>query len=893
MNSKFVNLDVASAFSFLWGTFTPDELVKKVKADGQEAVALADIWGTYGIPRFFKACRRHGIQCIPGARLEIYGQGWVVLLASDLKGYGNLCRILSSSIRRGPRRFVTAGTVRELSTGLVCITGVLGSAARSLAIRGNREGTGIKLLALRDIFRHDRTLYVGMQQNFKTDTDANALLLEQAQRLGLPAVAVNHAAFLKTSEHAVHRMLADIQRKHHHREISPLPGDSFHVCSEHDMRSRGFGDSMISACSDIAAACRGFSFPSGRLHPPVFRKKARADRELSRKAVASLASRGDAIPARYIFRLQKELSIVKHRGLSDFFLLVHEICRLAQQLEIRHSIRGSAAGSLLVHLLHGGPDPVAHDLLFERFINYGRHDLPDIDIDFDSERRDEITQWLIDCCNTGHEHSSRVPYRQAALVATISKFRVRSAVRLAARAMGYPLREIDRLGRCLPWSLRGIPLSEALERLPELKHSPLRYEKTLVRMAASIEGLPYQPSVHLGGVILAPRDICDWTALSVSRKGLPVAHLDKDDVDLLGLLKLDLLGLRMHTAIRKAVAVLEKEGVILDPDTIPLHDPVTFDLLCSGDTLGVFQLESSGQRNLIGRLQPADFNDISVEISLFRPGPVQGDMVERYLRRRAGRERTDFLHPDLKDILEETSGVIVFQEQVLRIVHRFAGFSYADADAFRRAMTKNRSSGEMRRLKHAFIQGAIDQGYDLKTAEYVYEKIAAFAAYGFCKAHAVAFAHITWQSAWLKAHHPEAFYTGLLNAGHVGSYPPFVILNEARRKGIPTLPPHVNISTLEYLSEDGSIRCPLQVIRGIGKKTAEKIITERQRSGPYTGWDDFFARVQLPALTRHNLIFSGALEGLPAGGHWQDGDSDTICAYCYTDRDTGADAKVA
>jgi len=644
---QFINFDVASAFSFMWGTFTPDELVRKIRAGGQEAVALADIWGTYGIPRFWKACRRHGVQCIPGARLEIYGQGWVVLLASDLHGYGNLCRILSSSRNSKNRRFVTAGTVKEFRKGLLCITSILGSASRNLAAAGDREGAGIKLLALRDMFPCDRNLYVGIQQNLKSDAHANAILLEQGERLGLPAVAVNHAAFLEPADHAVHTMLADIQKRHHHREITPLPDSSFHVCTEQEIRSRGVPGSMITACADIAGACRAFSFPSGRLHPPVFREKARADRELSRKAVASLASKSEVVSSRYIFRLQKELSLVKKRGLSDFFLLVHDICRFTKKLGIRHSIRGSAAGSLLVHLLHGGPDPVRHDLLFERFINYGRYDLPDIDIDFDSERRDEVTRWLIDRCTATPHERDHIPRRQAALVATISRFRVRSAVRLAARAMGYSLYEIDRIARCLPWSLRDIPLSEALERLPELRNSPLRYEKTLVSMASSIEGLPCQASIHLGGVILAPGDICDWTAVSISRKGLPVAHLDKNDVDLLGLLKLDLLGLRMHTAIRKAASLLGKDGITFDPDAISLDDPVTFELLCSGDTLGIFQLESSGQRNLIGRLQPRNFSDISVEISLFRPGPVQGDMVEHYLRRRAGMERTDWLHNDL------------------------------------------------------------------------------------------------------------------------------------------------------------------------------------------------------------------------------------------------------
>ncbi len=854
----YVNLDTASAFSFLWGTFTPLELVKRAHEAGQNAVALSDIWGTYGIPRLSNACRRYGIQCIAGVRVEIYGQGWVVLLARDRKGYGNLCRIVSLGIARQGRSLVTPGVVKDLSEGLICITGVIGSASRSLAATGDLEGAGIKLLAMRDIFRKERSLYVGIQHNFREDLRANTILLDHADRLGLPAVAVNHAAFLHPSEYAVHRMFVDIQKNHHHRKVSPLPSDSFHFCTDEDMAARGLSAWLIAACADIAESCK-FSFSSGRLHPPRFMEKARADRILSKRAVKALARKKRVVPAQYVHQLQKELKVASSRELSDFFLLVNDICQFASSRGIRHSIRGSAAGSLLVHLLHNGPDPIRHNLLFERFINDGRHDLPDIDIDFDSERRDEVTRWLIGRC----EGSGGAPgRRKAALVATISTFRVRSAVRLAARAMGYPLNEIDRLGKCLPWSLRGIPLADALESLPELKHSPLKHEKRLVEMASSLEGIPCQASVHLGGVILVPDDIYCWSAVSVSRKGLPVAHLDKDDVEILGLLKLDLLGLRMHTAIRKAVEALSEQGVVIDPDKIPCDDKKTFELICSGRTLGVFQLESSGQRNLAGRLQPSDFNDIAVEISLFRPGPVKGDMVERYLRRRHGKEKKDWLHPDLRDILEETGGVIVFQEQVLRIVRRFAGFSYADADVFRRAMTKGRSSGEMARLKQAFIQGAAARGYGRETAERVYEKIAAFAAYGFCKAHAVAFAHITLQSAWLKAHHPRAFYLGLLNAGHVGSYPPFVILNEARRSGIPVLVPHVNSSTCRYRAEGDGIRCPLQVIRGLGARSAEKIVSEREQGGPYRSWGDFFERIQLPSRARYNLIFAGALQGL-------------------------------
>ncbi len=868
----FVNLDVTSGYSFLWGSFSPAQLVARAKRLGQGGVALTDIWGTWGVARFYDCCIREGVQPIVGVRLELDPVGWVILLSRNLEGYGSMCRLISLGLMKkgthGPTGQPGPISVRKemLKRGsLLCICGCHGSMLRNLAAKGRYERCARAIGHVERLFGTENT-YIAVQRNVPSDRDANEVLEEIAWKAGIEPVALNHTAYLEPGDYQIHRVLVEVQRRHHHRNVSPLPNDTFFLLSEREARARMMDDELITATNTIAKKCSDFAFPKGRLHPPVFRKKEDADRLLAQKALKALARKGLVTPFPYISSLQKELDIVRKKGLSDFFLLVHEICCMARKRRIRHSIRGSAAGSLLVHLLHYGPDPIRHDLLFERFINDGRNDLPDIDIDFDSERRDEVTRWLLERFSPGAKEAARgviTGKLQAALVSTIHKMKVRGAARLAARALGYPLSEINRLSRCLPWSLRGIPLIEAIERLPELKDSPLKKEEALLCVASSIEGLPFQASVHLGGVLLVPSHVNDWCGTFISKKGFPVAQLDKDDVDCLGLLKLDLLGLRMHTAIEKALEVLEGQGLSVNIDSLPLDDKETYDLLCSGNTLGVFQLESSGQRNLVGRLQPRCFHDIVIEISLFRPGPVKSDMVNRFLKRRDGLEETDVLHESLRDILAPTCGVIVFQEQVLRIVHRFAGFSYSDADAFRRAMTKDRSKGEMARLKAAFMKGAERMGHDKALSELVFERIAAFAAYGFCKAHAVSFSHITWQSAWLKAHHPRAFYIGLLNAGHVGSYPPFVILNEARRARIPTLPPHVNKSSWKYLPEGKGIRVPLQVIRGIGKERARRITEEREKGGNFSSWHDFFSRIPLPAATRYAVLFSGALSGLP------------------------------
>jgi DNA-directed DNA polymerase III PolC len=850
---SFCHLEVYSAYSFLWGTFTPEALVDAVKAKGQKAVALTDIWGLYGAVRFYRAARDAGIQPVIGARIRLWDGSWITLIAKTFRGYGNLCKIITAGMGNTgtDKPMVLHNHIRKWSGDLICLVGGYGSRPCVLAEKVDMEGSGTSLLYLKWIFAGD--LFVVLKHhNLPRDRETNQILVQVAKRLGIPVIATNQVAFLSPDDYILHQTLIGIQKQHHHREIDPLPNNSFWLTSEQDMTSRIPWPEALENTKKVTEMCRRFAFPLGKLHPPRLQPLDKADSLLARTALQELARSRSPVKAEYIRQFDRELEIIKGKGLSDFFLLVREVVEFAKSRGIRHSIRGSAAGSLVVHLLFKGPDPIEHGLLFERFINQGRGDMPDIDIDFDSERRDEVTGWLME----------RFPM-QVAMVATVQTFRVRGAVRLAARALGYSLREIDRLTKCLPWSLRGIGLEKAMTRLPELKDSPLRHEQKLLSLATHIEGLPFQTSVHLGGVILAPHDITDWTPVSASSKGFPVGHLDKDDVDCLRLLKLDLLGLRMHTALRKAEEILRHEGIDADLAKLPLDDHPTYALFQSTESLGIFQLESPGQRNLLGRLRPGKFSDIVAEISLFRPGPVKGDMVRTYLDRRDGRKPIKFLHPNLRPVLEETYGVIVFQEQVLRVVRAFAGFSYAGADAFRRAMTKDRSSEEMAGLKTQFMDGAISQGHSKELAEEIFRQVAAFAAFGFCKAHAVAFAHITYQSAWLKAHHPRAFYLGLLNAGHVGSYPPWVILNEARRQGIPIHLPHVNSSRLEYSAEGDGIRVPLIVIRGIGPGFAQRIVSEREKNGDFLSLEDFFIRVHLPTNARSRLILSGALEGLP------------------------------
>jgi len=843
---NFVHLEVLSSFSFLWGTFAPEDLVETVASMGQRAVALTD-YTLHGAVRFYKAAVRIGIQPIVGAKLQIWDESQITFLATSFECYRNLCCLVSATSNSGT---ITRQDLSHYSKGLVTIAGGHRSRISAALKRGRVQEAEFIFQELKSVLNNPEWLFLAIQNNC-ADDQLLQCAISFASSVNIPTVATNEVTFLAPQDYILHRILVDIQIKHHHRKITPLPNDSFFLTSGEEMESKINYRAAIENTQYIASLCKRFSLPIGKLHPPSMQDTLEASRKLTKLSFKGLAGLNGPVGIEYFRRVERELQAIAKTQLADFFLTVRNVVDFARSRNIRHSVRGSAAGSLVVYLLLGGVDPVAHDLLFERFINDGRGDMPDIDIDFDSERRNEVINYVL----------GLFP-KQTAMVCTIHKFKCRSAVRLAARAMGYPLNDINRLASCLPWSLRGRDLKLSLLELPELRDAPIQRETQLVDLASRITGLPFQTTVHLGGIIIAPGDIKAWTPVGKSPRDVPVSQLDKDDVEALGLLKLDILGLRMHTAIRKALEILDHDRINLNLDRIPLNDKKTYSLLCSTHSVGVFQLESPGQRGLLGCLQPIEFKDIVAEVSLFRPGPVEGDMVNVYIRRRNGEEPVPFLHETISEVLKETYGVILFQEQVLRIAHFFAGISYAEADAFRRAMTKDRKSRKMELLKQSFIEGAIDQGHSRSLAEGVFIHVSAFASYGFCKAHAASFAHITYQSAYLKAHYPQAFYLGLLNAGQVGSYSHSTVINEARRRGIPIYPPHVNSSDSEYVSERTGIRVPLDAINGVGPAMARRIRANRHRLGPYQSREEFLDRVPTPKRIEDILSIAGAFEGL-------------------------------
>ncbi len=641
-------------------------------------------------------------------------------------------------------------------------------------------------------------------------------------------------------------------------------------------------------------------------------------------------------------QLEHELAVINQRGLADYFLIVWDLVRFAESRGIRHSGRGSAADSIVCHLLDiTQPEPLANDLLFERFLNPERRDLPDIDLDFDTRRRNEVVAYVYH--KYGPEH--------VAAVGTVNTFRARAAVRELGKVLGLSEGQISRVACNFAYvDLHQLPAM--LEALPEARGvaGDLAYEQTLLRLCEQVGGYPRHIAVHVGGLIISERPLTDLVPLQLANKGIVVAQYDKDDVEALGLLKMDLLGLRIHTAIEHCLGLINRpvgRGLVPRPSRhrfagrsrrsiryhrrrfflrspkraaqapplqklplpcqgrqrpgrgqgvglraaghvgpvlheIPLDDPAAYALIRSTHTLGLFQLESPGQRNLQGRLLAEKFEDIIAGISLFRPGPVQADMITPFIARRRGQEPVTYLHPVLEPILERTYGVMIYQEQVMRVAAAIGGFTLGQADRLRKAMNFDSPTEAMQRLHDSFMEGARRQGIDEAVAEQIFSQVAAFAAFGFNKAHAASFARISYESAYLKAHYPAEFFAGLLTAQPMGFYPPRTLAEEAKRLGIAMLPPCVNRSEGDYTVErtppgttgvspvvggrDGrdarptGLRTGLRFLRDMSGSALEQILAARAAGGPFLSLRDFLTRANPPYPIVENLILARAFD---------------------------------
>ena len=854
----FVHLHCRSYFSLKDGAYSPEDLALRAAELGMPAVAMTDHDTLLGAVRFTDACARLGVRPILGAQVTLGEDrtGRVVLLARDAAGYANLCRLISAAHERGERGepWLSPREVMERSEGLVCLLGV--ESPPGAAARIGRPG------AARELARPWREAFapwcfVEVRDLLEPGSSGDIRrMLRLGEEAELPGVATNAVRHLRRED----GFLADALECM--REIAPV--------AEHHLSRRNaegylkrpaemqalFADrpDLCSNTVKIAEACT-FDLQLGGAHFPDFPTPPgrSATSLLAERCHSGLARKPMRRTREVMDRLDFELDEIRKMGYSAYFLTVADITDEIRRMGIRVAARGSAAGSLVCYLTGiSEVDPVHHGLLFERFMNPLREDLPDIDIDVESARREEVYDMVL----------RRHGRDRCACVTMVDTYRARGAIREVGKALGYPNDEIDRVAKAFP-HIGAHRIREALESLPELRGSNLAAGQLemLFRVAERLNGFPRHLALHPSGIVLSRDDLMDRVPLERSFLEHRMVQADKDDVERLGLLKLDVLGVRLLSSMRHTLDEIKRTtGERIDLDRIPHDDPAAFDLIRSSRTIGCFQIESPGQRELLQKLQPDRFEDLIIDISLFRPGPVKADMVTPFINRRHGFQRPRYGHPALRPVLKETHGVIVYHEQIMRVLE-VAGYTLAEADRIRRHLDDGAEIGD---IEDAFVRKAVACGLGTDDADKVWRELASFASFGFCKAHAAAFAVPTYQSSWLKAHYPAHFLAGVLTH-EPGMYPRRLVLEDARHCGVPILPLDVNRSNKAYsvepTGEGYGIRLALQDVHGIsGAEIAS--IEKARKSQPFTSVDDLMRRTDVSRPVVEALTHAGAFESL-------------------------------
>lgn len=903
---SFIHLRVASAYSFKYGTTQPDDLVERARHYEMPALALTDRDGTFGAIRFARSCMDHGIAPIIGVNLAIDLSSHhamppspetprITLLAHSNGGWRSLVRFLSGLRGEGRTPVITMDLLErysEYAANLYVLHGPSSPTSRALAL--HRPDIALDLFnTTRDFFADHAiecvshliagngagsTPHAARSLLFAREHDIDAVLTNAVRMRGPedgPLTDILDCARQRVPLHPRHleRRNAEAFLKPS-QEMTALAAEVARAAGEASPRAllrstRHWAErSLLSPTRDLAL---------GATHLPESEVVGARDAQHMRALLRSRSEAGlqwryttTAERKRARARLDDELATVATLGYESYFLTVADITDIARNRAIRVSARGSGAGSLICYALGiSGVDPIRHGLIMERFCSSLRRALPDIDIDVESARRLEIYDAVFERYGAQRWDMPGVISR-CATVSMVEKYRARHAIRDAGAAMGLAPAEIDLLAKSMP-HIRARNISDALEKLPELRHlntkSPLT--AATLAMAQRLDGLPRHLAMHPCAVVLSDGGLLDRVPLLHSASGYPMVEFDKDDVEEVGLLKLDILGVRMQSAIAYALAEIKRvDSVDVDLDTTPLDDRPTFDLIASTKTLGLFQIESPGQRELIGKLEPRTFNDLIIDISLFRPGPVKSDMIRPFLEARHGWSAPRFIHEDLRPILEETSGVVVFHEQVIRIIATMGGISLAAADEKRRELG---SPEGQQAVCDWFFPAATERGYELVTIHEVWDVLRAFASFGFCKAHAAAFALPTYHSAWLKTHYPAHFLAGVLTH-EPGMYPKRLMIDEVRQMGIALAPLDINQSMAVYTvekSESGyAIRIALSTVNGISGAEIESIIAGR----PYCDVADFHKRSGTSRPVTEALIMTGAFDDLyrEQGAHRRD-----------------------
>lgn len=879
MPDRFVHLHVHSEFSLLDGACRISDLINRAKELNMPAVALTDHGVMYGAVPFYQQAKAAGIKPIigcevyvapkdrfdRGARKDASAYYHLTLLASNLQGYQNLMQLVSYSFLEGfyyrPR--VDRELLGRYHEGIIALSGCMAGQISRLIMADRTDEAKQAAIDLRDIFG-DENFYLELQNHGLQGQDKICeTLIGFAEELKIPLVATNDVHYLKASDSMAQDVLLCIQTGSTIEEEGRmrLNSDQFFLKDADEMGAL-FGDHPEALTNTLKIADRcNWEMELGQIYLPHYDVPEGFDlfSYLEKLCREGIEKRYPDITDEVNARLEHELGVIRDTGFAGYFLVVWDFINYAKGQGIRVGPgRGSAAGSIVAYALGiTNVDPLKHGLLFERFLNPDRVSMPDIDIDFCYERRDEVIDYV----------TKKYGEDRVAQIITFGTMQARQSIRDAGRVFGVPYGRVDRIAKLVPETL-GITLKEALKISPEFRQEYESDEEArrIIDAASKLEGMARHDSIHAAGVVISRDELPKYTPLQRKPEMDIVTQYPMDVIRDIGLLKMDFLGLRTLTVIDQALQIIKRtRGEDIDIDALTFDNPATYKLLQKGDTIGVFQLESSGMRSLIRDLEPAAFADIVALLALYRPGPLQSGMVRDFCDYKHGKKKITYAHEKIEPILSETYGIIVYQEQVMRIATDLAGFTLAEADILRGAMSKKKPE-VLARQREKFIEGAASNGVAKKTAASVFDLVDHFAGYGFNKSHSTAYAMISYQTAYLKAHYPIEFMAALLtsimgNKDKVAQY-----VNECRHQGIEIMPPDVNESFASFTPVDEKkIRFGLSAVKNVGAAAIERIIEARNGDGAFKSIFDFCARVDSAVINKRaleSLIKGGAFDSL-------------------------------
>ncbi len=899
---NFIHLHLHSQYSLLDGAIKFPQLFMRVKELGMNTVALTDHGNIFGAAEFYKEAKKAGVKPIIGCEVYVAPTSrhdrssrenyHLVLLSMNETGYRNLSKIVTKSWLEGfygkPR--VDYELLQDFNEGLMVLSACLRSEVCTQITKGNLGGALRTAARYKEMFG-DR-FYLEVQANrLPMQETANHKIKDIGKQLGIPTLATNDCHYLERGDAKSHDVLLCVQMGKTLRDETRLKfkGDEYFLKSYEEMiesLGREYEEEVERTC-EVAERCK-FEFKTNGYHLPEFEIEVgkSLDDHMTQLAEAGLERRlreagiaGDKAKP-YYGRLNSEIEIIKKMGFSGYFLVVADFINYAKSQEIPVGPgRGSAAGSLVAYALGITElDPIAYNLLFERFLNPERVSMPDIDIDFCAERRDEVIRYVTD----------KYGVDKVAQIGTFGTMSAKAVIKDVGRVLGIPYAEVDKVTKLIP-SFRGkvYSIDESVAQIPQLKElleesADLR---ELVDTARPLENMVRHSSTHAAGIVISNEPLLDYVPLYKGSKDEIVTQYDMKSVEDLGFVKFDFLGLKTLTIIDKATEFINKgkksvDGLGVDIQKIPLDDPKVYQLLSDGRTRGIFQIESSGMRELLMRLQPSSFDDIIAALALYRPGPLDSGMVDEFIKRKHGQKKIDYPLSELQVVLEETRGLWVYQEQIMKTANVLADYSLAEADLLRRAMGK-KDTNAMKAQRKRFLAGAKKRGIKTKKAEEIFDAMEKFAEYSFNKSHSAAYALITYQTAYLKAHYPAEFMAALLSVEANNTDRVIANIAECKALGIEVLPPDVNESIAGFTPIGGKIRFGLSAIKNVGEGTVEAIIESRGK-GKFKSIFDFCERVDWRKLNRRtfeSLVKSGAFDSLEVSRARLIGSIDSLLSY--------------